>query len=111
MSKQIKLNYDNKEYILEYNRKSVSAMEVLGFNAKEVDDKMATMIPLMFQGAFIMHHPSIKIALINEIYDKVEDKMKLMNTLSNMINDCYQSLLADNDKKEDDGKNVSWEIM
>ena len=52
----------------------------------------------------------MKIALINEIYDKVEDKMKLMNTLSNMINDCYQSLLAD-DKKEDDGKNVSWEII
>ena len=111
MSKQIKLKYDNKEYILEYNRRAVSDIEALGFNMNEIRGKMATMIPLMFQGAFIMHHSSIKIAEINKIYESISDKSKLIEVLSNMINDCYQSLLSDEAEDKDNSKNVSWEII
>ncbi|HIS12712.1 MAG TPA: DUF5055 domain-containing protein [Candidatus Onthocola stercoravium] len=111
MSKQIKLNYDNKEYILEYNRKAVSDIETLGFSMSELRNKPATMIPLMVQGAFLMHHAKIRMDEVTEIYNSINDKSKFINAISDMINDCYQSLLSEDSENKDNGKNVSWEIM
>lgn len=111
MSKQIKLKYNNEEYILEYNRKAVATIEALGFNANEITSKPATMTPLIFQGAFIMHHSSMTIDKLNEMLYNIPNRSKLINSLINMINECYQSLLSDDIKDKDNEKNVSWEIM
>lgn len=48
-----------KEYTLEFNRKSVSKAEQAGLDINSIESKSMTMIPLMFWGAFIMHHPYI----------------------------------------------------
>ena len=48
---------NSKEYALEFNRKSVSKTEQAGFNISLIDTQSMTMIPLMFWGAFQMHHP------------------------------------------------------
>ena len=48
---------NSKEYALEFNRKSVSKTEQAGFNINLIDTQSMTMIPLMFWGAFQMHHP------------------------------------------------------
>ena len=48
---------NGKEYALEFNRKSVSKTEQAGFNINLIDQQSMTMIPLMFWGAFQMHHP------------------------------------------------------
>ena len=47
----------NHEYTLEFSRKSVSKTEQAGFNINLIDQQSMTMIPLMFWGAFQMHHP------------------------------------------------------
>lgn len=47
------------EYTLEYNRKSVVKIEQAGFDINAIESKSMTMIPLMFWGAFLMHHPHI----------------------------------------------------
>ena len=46
-----------REYTLEYNRKSVVKIEQTGFDINAIESKSMTMIPLLFWGAFLMHHP------------------------------------------------------
>ena len=46
-----------REYTLEYNRKSVVKVEQAGFDVNGIGATSMTMIPLMFWGAFLMHHP------------------------------------------------------
>ena len=48
-----------REYTLEYNRNSVVKIEQAGFDINAIESKSMTMIPLMFWGAFLMHHPHI----------------------------------------------------
>ena len=58
MSK-IALTYENKEYVLEYSRQSVRTMEAQGFVLNELETKPVTMIPMLYQGAFIKHHKGL----------------------------------------------------
>ena len=53
MNTKIQFEKDGKKYILEYDRKSISSMERLGFNVNEFGDKPMTMLPLAFKGLFI----------------------------------------------------------
>lgn len=106
MSK-ITLNYDEKDYTLEYNRQSVRMMESQGFVLEHISTKPATMIPLMFQGAFIKNHRGIKRALIDEIYDEVVDKSGLLNALMEMYAESLSTLT---DEKEVEG-NAIWAVV
>lgn len=46
-----------KEYTLEFSRKSVVKAEQAGLDINQLEAKSMTMIPLLFWGAFLMHHP------------------------------------------------------
>ena len=48
---------NGREYTLEYSRKTVSKAEQAGLDVNNLESKSMTMIPLMFWGAFLMHHP------------------------------------------------------
>ena len=48
-----------KEYMLEFNRKSVVKTEQAGLDVNRLESASMTMIPLLFWGAFIMHHPQM----------------------------------------------------
>lgn len=48
---------EGREYTLEYSRKTVSRVEQAGLDVNQIDTKSMTMIPLIFWGAFLMHHP------------------------------------------------------
>lgn len=110
MNKKIKLNYKDKEYILEYNRKTVSELENMGFIASEFANKPATMLPLAFRGAFLKNHKFLKQDIIDEIFTHISDKQGLIAQLSEMIVECYQSLMGDEVEDDKEG-NVSWEII
>lgn len=110
MSKQIKISYKDKEYVLEYNRDSVSKMESLGFDINDLSGKIATNYPIIFRGAFLKNHKFAKQSEIDEIYSNIKNKKELMQALIEMITDCYLSLLEDNDNNDDE-KNATWEIV
>lgn len=109
-NKKIKLNYKDKDYILEYNRKTVSDLENMGFVASEIASKPATMLPLAFKGAFLKNHKFVKQDIIDEIFSHISDKQGLIAQLSEMIVECYQSLMGDEVEQNAEG-NVSWEIV
>ena len=91
MSK-INLTYDKKEYILEFNRQSVKTMESQGFVLEELTAKPMTMIPLLFQGAFIKNHRGIKRNLMDEIFEEIGDKTALMEALMEMYAETLGTL-------------------
>ena len=91
MSK-INLTYEKKEYVLEYNRQSVKTMESQGFVLEELTAKPMTMIPLLFQGAFIKNHRGIKRNLMDEIFEEIGDKTALMEALMEMYAETLGTL-------------------
>ena len=48
-----------REYTLEFSRKTVSKTEQAGLDINQLESKGMTMIPILFWGAFLMHHPGM----------------------------------------------------
>lgn len=105
MSK-IVLNYDNKEYNLEFNRQSVKTMEAQGFVLDEITSKPMTMIPMLFSGAFYKNCKGTKRAVIDEIFDSIGDKAGLIQALMEMYAETL-STLTDNANEG----NASWTLV
>ena len=106
MSK-INFTYGKTEYTLEYSRQSVKTMESQGFILDELTSKPMTMIPMLFQGAFIKNHRGIKRNLMDEIFDNIENKTGFMEALMEMYAETLASLTDDN---QGEG-NVSWAVV
>lgn len=104
MSK-IVLEYEKKEYVLEYNRQSVKTMESQGFDLNEITSKPMTMIPMLFSGAFIKNCKGTKRAVIDAIYEGIGNKTELMNALIEMYSDTLSTLTDDSAEG-----NVTWTL-
>ena len=50
---------EGREYTLEFSRKTVSKTEQAGLDVNQLESKGMTMIPILFWGAFLMHHPQM----------------------------------------------------
>lgn len=94
------------EYVLEFDRDSVTYLEKLGFSLELYSKQPMTMMPLLFRGAFFKNHKFVKQTVIDDLYDDIKNRNKLMNALVEMVGDSYQSLVAD-----DNQGNADWEIM
>lgn len=106
MAKQIRFTYEDVAYTLEFNRNAIRRMERNGFVADHIQSQPATMLPELFAGAFIMHHPYLKRDKIDAIFAKMTNRMKLIERLSEMYN---EPILAMMDEPEEATGNVSWE--
>lgn len=103
MNKQLRFTYNDKDYVLEYTRKTVEQMERQGFIASDIRDKPMSTLPALFQGAFLANHRFTKVDTINEIYDHMKDKSELIGKLAEMYNEPIMTLVED---PEADEKNV-----
>ena len=97
MAKQIVFTYEDKEYTLEFTRRTVKQMEDEGFVAQDIDRKPMTLLPALFAGAFKAHHRFVKQDVIDKIY----------SGMAEMYNDPIVTLMEEPDEKA--VKNVSWE--
>ena len=75
MATTINIEYQNKNYTLEFSRQSVKNIEDLGFVLDQISDKPMTMVPLLVYGAFMKHNRGIKRALVDEIYENLVKKV------------------------------------
>ena len=108
MAKTIVFTYADKEYTLEFTRRTIRQMEEEGFNVQEIASKPMTMLPKLFAGAFKAHHKFVKQETVDAIYDAMADKDALIDTLSKMYNEPIASLLSD---PEDSKGNLSWKAV
>ena len=105
MAKQLRFTYQNKEYTLEYNRKSVEMMEKKGFVAGDIETKPLTVLPALFAGAFLANHRFEKQEVIEAIYAKMTNKQELIGKLAEMYNEPIMALLSEPDESEG---NLDW---
>lgn len=105
MVKQLKFSYQDKEYTLEFTRKTVAEMERKGFIADEVSEKPMSTLPVLFGGAFLAHHKYVKPEIINEIFDKMTNKEDLIGKLAEMYAEPILSLIEEPEEAEG---NLKW---
>lgn len=104
---QIHIPYNGVTYTLEYSRDSIRKMEARGFRVSELGDMLATQLPLLFYGAFFMHHGGIRQELTDQILIAQRNKKGLFDTLIEMYQAPLNALLID-DPEGDEG-NATWE--
>lgn len=105
MAKQLRFNFKEKDYTLEFTRKTVTEMEKKGFIASEVENKPMSTLPALFEGAFLAHHRFEKKEVINEIFAKMTNKEELIGKLAEMYNEPIIALVEE--PAESEG-NLSW---
>ena len=94
---------EGREYTLEFNRRTVSKAEQAGLDISQIEAKSMTMIPILFWGAFLMHHPH----MTREQTDRILfDGLCGLNTdemsyLGKLYAEPFQTLVA----SEDEGAN------
>lgn len=106
MSKQLRFTYDDREYVLEYTRKTVEMMEKKGFVASEIESKPMSTLPALFAGAFLANHRFVKQDVIDKIYSKIREKGELISKLAEMYNEPIAALL--DEPEETDKDFVEW---
>lgn len=107
MSKNVKIEYNDKVYELSFTKRTVRDMEGSGFRRDAIFDMPATMIPMLFGGSFQAKCPNVTSKIREEIFDNVKDKTDFIAKLVEMYDDTVTSLLETNESSE--SKNVSWE--
>lgn len=105
MAKQLKFTYNDKEYTLEFTRRTVTEMEKKGFIAAEVEHKPMSTLPALFAGAFLAHHRFEKKEVIDAIFAKLTNKEELIGKLAEMYNEPIMTLVEEPEENEG---NVSW---
>lgn len=105
MAKQLIFTYEDKEYTLEYTRRTVTEMEKKGFIASDITNKPMTTLPALFAGAFLAHHRFVKEDVINTIYNKLTKKEELIGALAEMYNEPIMALV---EEPEEDKGNLNW---
>lgn len=107
MAKQLKFSYGDKDYTLEFTRRTVTEMEKKGFIASEVESKPMSTLPTLFEGAFLAHHRFVKKEVIDEIYSKMKNKEELIGKLAEMYNEPILALVEEPEESEG---NVTWAV-
>ena len=105
MAKQLRFTYQNKEYVLEYTRRSVEIMEKKGFVASDIETKPMTVLPALFAGAFLANHKCEKPEVIENIYSKLTNKQELIGKLAEMYNEPIMALV---DEPQESEGNLDW---
>lgn len=96
MAKQINLNYNGKDYCLEYTRETVKQMEREGFVSGDIVTKPMSTLPKLFAGAFKAHHRfDTKQKEIEEIFDALSNKGALVEKLAEMYAEPMEALMDD----------------
>ena len=92
---------EGREYTLEYSRRTVAKTEQAGLDVNQLESKSMTMIPLLFWGAFLMHHPHMTREQTDKIlFDGLgglnEEEMAYLGKL---YATPFQTLIAKEDEK------------
>ena len=92
--KQITVKDENgREYILEYSKNTVMAMERRGFNLDELDSKPLLQTTLLVYGAFDKNHSNVKYEKREEIFNSLKNKEAFLKALIEMYNEQGDELI------------------
>lgn len=107
MGKKISLEHEGIVYTLEYTRKSIETMERRGFKITEIEDRPMNVLPEMFYGAFMAHHTGVKRRVVDDIFERMDNKRGLLEKLAEMYVEPLEKLF-DGDAVTQEQK-ISWD--
>lgn len=108
-NREIEIEYDGLTYKLGYSRATIRQMERAGFNINKIDESPVTYIPMLFEGAFLLHHKKVKQEKVNEIFKNLENKEDLLPELGKIYMESMSTLMDEPD--ENSAKKASWKIV
>lgn len=108
MEKELTFSFEGSKYTLAFNRKTVQQLTRQGFKPEMVTEQPAIGIPMLFKGAFLVHHRMIKDDLTDRIWDSLVNKDQLIGKLLEMYIEPITVLISD--PEQDDEKNVDWGV-
>lgn len=108
MEKELTFTYEGSKYTLAFNRKTVQSITRQGFMPEMVTKQPAIGIPMLFKGAFLVHHRMIKDDLTDKIWDSLKNRGELISKLLEMYIEPIDALISD--PEDGDEKNVDWEV-
>lgn len=107
MEKELTFKFEGSTYTLAFNRKTVQQLTRQGFMPDMIKDQPAIGIPMLFKGAFLVHHRMIRDDLTDKIWEVLKNKTELIGKLMEMYAEPINDLISD-PENEDDEKNVDW---
>jgi hypothetical protein len=105
MAKKITFEYGGKTWVLEFNARTVKEVQASGFKKDDIGDKSLIMLPLLWHGAFLMHHRGEKAKTIDDMLPLMGDKMSLFEKLVQMYDEPVEALI---DEPDDESVKVNW---
>lgn len=108
--KKIELTYEGKQYVLEFNRRTVvkleKALRAEGINLVDMSEnenvdplELVSIVDTLFTYAFKMHHPNVSQDVIDTIFEKLGNKEQLSGALFEIMSAPINAL-ADNKEGE-----------
>lgn len=93
---------EGKEYTLEFSRKTVTRVEQAGLDINQIEAKSMTMIPLLFWGAFLMHHPYMTKDMTDKmLFEKLGGlKSEELEYLGKLYAEPFKTLVAAGEEAE-----------
>lgn len=104
--KAVTITYKGKDYTLEFSRAVVQTMERSQFSLDNLSTYPNVTIPALVEGAFRMHHPTIKKSLVDEIFNAIPQKSDFVLKLAQLYNEPGNALMAE--PEEGNEGNVIW---
>jgi len=90
----INITYEGTEYTLTYTRETVQKLEAKGVYAADIEKKPMTILPALFEGAFLANHPNVSKKTILTIFDMCGNKEELIEAIAEMYNQPFQELVS-----------------
>lgn len=85
----------NNPYTLTFTAETVKALEAKGFSLEKVTDMPMTMIPLLFEGAFLAKEAgAVTSEKAVEIYQLQKNKTALLQKLIELYNDPIDEVIV-----------------
>jgi hypothetical protein len=106
MEKELTFKYEGSTYTLSFNRKTVQQLTRQGFKPDMITEQPAIGIPMLFKGAFLVHHRMIRDDLTDKIWESLKNKSELIGKLMEMYVEPINELISE--PEEDEEKNVDW---
>lgn len=75
--KKLKLQINDKDYLLEMNRLSIKWLEATGFNIEEFDKKPVTYYDMLWTSLFIANHKEVNPSLAIKLLEAYEENHKV----------------------------------
>ena len=108
MATTVSIKVNDREYTLAFSKATIKQMSEAGFVIEDARRDYVKGIPQLFAGAFLRYHRTASAKEIDDIWDKIPNKMDFTDTLITMYNEQLNELFGE---PEDDAKKAMWEVV